>query len=94
MIGNIKKLIERKLEMRKRIIKRNVQENQVRTTKIQQTMRMSVKIRDNFYTVEYQEERAVPNSPNIDLEQEKSRLYESCRDNIYAQVQEIIDGLQ
>ena len=67
--------------------------NTARVTKITQTMRMAVKIRDNFYTVEYQEERALPNLPSIDLEQEKSILFDSCRDNIYKQVQEIVDGL-
>lgn len=71
-----------------------VQEEQVRTTMIRETLRMAVKIRDNYYTVEYTEERSVPKNPNIDMEQEKLNLFESVRDNVYNQVQEIVEGLR
>ena len=82
--------------MRKtRVLKRpELKNQQVRTTRIQATQRMSVKIRDNYYTVEFLEEREVPNNPNIDLEKEKALLFESVQNTIYAQVQEIVDGLQ
>lgn len=82
--------------MRKtRVLKRpELRNQQVRTTRIQATQRMSVKIRDNYYTVEFLEEREVPNNPNIDLEKEKALLFESVQNTIYAQVQEIVDGLQ
>ena len=80
---------------RTRVLKRpELKNQQVRTTRIQATQRMSVKIRDNYYTVEFLEEREVPNNPNIDLEKEKALLFESVQNTIYAQVQEIVDGLQ
>jgi len=82
--------------MRKtRVLKRpELRNQQVRTTRIQATQRMSVKIRDNYYTVEFLEEREIPNNPNIDLEQEKALLFESVQNTVYAQVQEIVDGLR
>ena len=77
-----------------RVIRRpEVNNQQVRTTMIRGTSRMSVKIRDNYYTVEFTEERSVPNNPNIDLEQEKQLLFDSVQDTVYSQVQEIINGL-
>lgn len=80
---------------RTRVLKRpELRNQQVRTTRIQATQRMSVKIRDNYYTVEFLEEREVPNNPNIDLEQEKALLFESVQNTVYAQVQEIVDGLR
>ena len=80
---------------RTRVLKRKeLQNQQVRTTRIQATQRMAVKIRDNYYTVEFLEEREVPNNPNIDLEQEKALLFESVQNTVYAQVQEIVDGLR
>ena len=82
--------------MRKtRVLKRpELRNQQVRTTRIQATQRMSVKIRDNYYTVEFLEEREVPNNPNIDLEKEKALLFESVQNTVYAQVEEIVDGLR
>ena len=65
----------------------------VRTTKIQATQRMSVKIRDNYYTVEFLEEREIPDNPNIDLEEEKTKLFESVKTTLYAQIEEIVEGV-
>lgn len=80
---------------RTRVLKRpELRNQQVRTTRIQATQRMSVKIRDNYYTVEFLEEREVPNNPNIDLEKEKALLFESVQNTVYAQVEEIVDGLR
>ena len=80
---------------RTRVLKRpELKNQQVRTTRIQATQRMSVKIRDNYYTVEFLEEREVPNNPNIDLEKEKALLFESVQNTVYAQVEEIVDGLR
>ena len=80
---------------RNRVIKRKELSNhlQVRTTKIQATQRMAIKIRDNYYTIEYLEEREIPNNPNIDLEQEKLDLFESVKNTVYGQMEEIIRGL-
>ena len=60
---------------------------------IRGTSRMAIKVRDNYYTVEFTEERSVPNNLNIDLEQEKQLLFDSVQDTVYSQVQEIINGL-
>lgn len=46
-------------------------------TTIRATSRVSVKIRDNFYTVEYMEERAIPDINGVDIEQEKKLLWDA-----------------
>ena len=80
---------------RTKILKRKELHNQrVQTTMIRATERMAVKIRDNYYTLELTEERSIPNNPNIDLEEEKSRLFESVKTSLYKEVEELVDGLR
>lgn len=83
------------MNSRVKVIKRNEIVNQgVKTTRIQGTMRMAIKIRDNYYTVEFLEEREVPNNPNLDLEEEKRLLFESVKNTVYSQIEEIVEGLR
>ena len=64
-------------------------ESKAVTTTIRATSRASVKIRDNFYTVEYCEERSVPADCNI--EAERSMLWDACNAEVDNQIQEIMD---
>lgn len=83
------------MSARTKVVKRpELKNQQVRTTRIQATQRMAVKIRDNYYTVEFLEEREVPNNPNLDLEEEKRLLFESVKNTVYSQIEEIVDGLR
>lgn len=45
-------------------------------TSIKATSRIALKIRDNFYTIEYAEERLVPAVDGIDMEQERKMLFD------------------
>lgn len=59
------------------------------TTLIRATSRASIKIKDNFYTVEWSEERSVPS--DADLEEERSLLWDTVNDEVDNQIQDIVD---
>ena len=44
-------------------------------TEISATSRVAIKVRDNFYTVEYSEKRAIPDVEGIDIEAEREELF-------------------
>lgn len=53
------------------------------------TSRMSVKIRDNFYTIEYHEERIIPDTANVDIEKERQLLWDAVNNECDNQAEEI-----
>ena len=59
--------------------------------KISATSRMSVKINDNFYTIEYTEERMIPNIDDIDVIKEKELLWKDVNEEVDNQIEEIYD---
>ena len=59
-----------------------------KTTSIRATSRVSTKIGDTFYTVEWCEERSVPE--DADLIAERSALWDICNNEVDAQIEEII----
>lgn len=64
-------------------------ESKATTTAIRATSRASIKVKDNFYTVEYCEERSVPVDCN--LEEERSILWDTCNAEVDNQIQDILD---
>ena len=54
------------------------------TTKINATYRISIKMDTNYVTVEYSEERLVPNLPDVDIDKERADLWftvtQQCED--------------
>jgi hypothetical protein len=52
-------------------------------TEISATSRVAIKVRDNFYTIEYTEKRAVPDVEGINMDIE--------RDHLFADVNRIVD---
>ena len=68
---------------------KKVYESKAVTTAIRITSRASIKVRDNFYTVEYCEERSIPE--DADLEQEKKILWDACNNEVDYQIQEILE---
>lgn len=60
------------------------------TTQIRATSRASVKIRDNYYTVEYTEERTIPQVEGVDLEQERKLLWDCVNEECDNQIDDII----
>lgn len=59
--------------------------SQAKTSKIQATSRISLKIKDTFYTVEYSEERIIPDIEGVDLERERELLWNRVNAEVDAQ---------
>lgn len=64
--------------------------SQAITTSIKFTSRASVKIRDNFYTIECCEERAIPDLPNIKLDKEREMLWDMVNGEVDKQIEDIL----
>lgn len=62
------------------------------TTSIRITSRASVKIDDNFYTMEYCEERTIPE--DADVEQERKLLWDICNNETDNQIVEAYKALK
>lgn len=62
------------------------------TSVIKATSRQSIKIRDSYYTVEYSEERIIPQEINdVDLEEERLLLWDAVNTECDNQITEIDD---
>ena len=59
-----------------------------KTTCIRATSRASVKIGDSFYTLEYCEERALPD--NADVEKERALLWDVVNNECDNQIQDVL----
>ena len=64
-------------------------ESKAKITKISAISRASVKIRDSFYTVEYGEERAIPEG-DVNIEQEREMLWADVNYECDKQIDQII----
>lgn len=62
-------------------------------TIIKFSSRASVKVKDNFYTIEYGEERQITDFENTDIDKERQLLIDKCNEMVDNQVQEIVDNL-
>ena len=51
-------------------------ESKAITTKISATSRVSAKIYDDFYTLEFTEERTIPDVEGVDLDKERKKLWD------------------
>lgn len=59
-------------------------------SKISATSRASVKIRDHYYTLEYSEERIIPDVEDVDIEAERAILWDVVNAECDKQVQSTI----
>ena len=59
-------------------------------TQIRATSRASVKVRDNFYTVEYTEERTIPQIDDVDIVKEREILWDCVNNEVDNQIEDII----
>ena len=58
------------------------------TTSIKATSRVAIKIKDNYYTVEFTEERSVPEDCNI--EEERAELWDAVNSTVDDQCEQIL----
>ena len=63
--------------------------SKAKTTLIRFTSRASVKIKDNYYTVEATEEKMIPDLPDIDLDMEKQLLWDEVNREVDLQIEDI-----
>jgi hypothetical protein len=60
------------------------------TTSIRFTSRASVKIADNFYTIEACEERVIPDIEDVDIEEERKALWDTVNNEVDEQIEDIL----
>jgi hypothetical protein len=63
-------------------------------TEISATSRVAIKVRDNFYTVEYTEKRAIPDVEGIDIEAERIALFDAVNGIVDEQANDILRTFQ
>jgi hypothetical protein len=63
-------------------------------TEITATSRVAIKVRDNFYTVEYSEKRAIPDVEGIDVEAERIALFDAVNSIVDEQANDILRTFQ
>ena len=66
-------------------------ESKAKTTKIVATSRAAIKIKDSYYTVEYSEERSIPDIEDVDLAQERKILWDEVNAVVDDQCASIIE---
>ncbi len=64
------------------------------TTQIKATSRVSTKIRDEFYTMEYTEERTIPQVDGVDLEKERKLLWDLVNSEVDNAMNDTIDFIE
>lgn len=67
-----------------------MKESKAKVTSIKATSRTAIKIRDNYYTIEYTEERSIPDT-DVDIEFERSALWDDVCRTVDNQCAEIIN---
>lgn len=62
--------------------------------KISATSRASVKIGDSYYTLEYSEERVIPDLPDIDIEEERILLWDTVNTECDKAIKDTWDAIK
>lgn len=65
-------------------------ESKAVVTKITATSRVAIKIKDNFYTTEYSEERTIPEVEGVDIDTERKILFDDVNTIVDSQCEEIL----
>ena len=60
------------------------------TTQIRATSRASIKVSESFYTVEYSEDRTIPDIEGVDIEEEKRILWDDVNAEVDNQIEDIL----
>lgn len=69
-------------------------ESKAVVTKISATSRIALKIRDHYYTVEYSEERSIPDIPDVDIEAERKMLFEAVNSMVDTEADNILKSFK
>lgn len=63
------------------------------TTKISATSRVSAKICDDFYTLEFSEERTIPDVSGVNLDEERRILWDDVNYSVDTQLKDTIKAV-
>ena len=69
----------------------NTNESKAIITKITATSRAAVKIRDNYFTIEYAEGRSIPTDIEVDMDSERTILWDEVNRVVDDQIEDIIN---
>lgn len=69
-----------------------IYESKAIVTTIKATSRNAIKIGDNYYTVEYSEERTIPDVDGVDIEMERNLLFDDVNNIVDKQSEDIISA--
>lgn len=64
--------------------------SKAKTTTIKISSRASIKVGESFFTVEYTEERTVPQTKTVQIEKERSILWDVCNNEVDKQIEDIL----
>ena len=73
----------------KKVSKPKPYESKATITTIAATSRASVKIKDNYFTVEYHEERVIPDVDGVDIKRERELLWDTVNAECDTQIEDI-----
>lgn len=65
-------------------------EPKAKTSSIKATSRAAIKIRESYYTIEYTEERTVPDVEDVNLDAERALLWNDVNATVDNQIEEIV----
>ncbi len=68
-------------------------ESKAKTSTIRATSRVSAKIGDDFYTLEFSEERTIPDVEGVDLEKEREILWDDVNYSVDTQLHDTIQAV-
>lgn len=63
-------------------------------TSIKATSRASVKVGDSFYTLEYSEERVIPEVDGVDIAKERSALWDTVNAECDKQIEDVLKSFK
>lgn len=64
--------------------------SKAKTKTIKATSRASVKVNDSFYTLEYTEERTIPQTSNVNIQLEKDLLWDEVNSQVDKQIEDVL----
>lgn len=69
-------------------------ESKAKITEITAVSRVALKVRDNYYTVEYSEKRSIPEVEGVDINAERELLWNDTNMVVDNQANEILKSFQ
>ena len=60
-------------------------------TTIKADSKCTVKVKDNYYSIEFTEERSIPESPEVDINLERQLLWDDVNAVVDDQINQILD---